>query len=48
MSDDPPAVTLSREEITLIRDLMNRLLEAIDAAELQALADEPAATETRQ
>lgn len=48
MTDDPPAVTLSREEITLIRDLMNRLLEAFDAAERQALADEPAATETRQ
>lgn len=48
MTDDPPAVTLSREEITLIRDLMNRLLAAFDAAEMQALADEPAATEAVQ
>lgn len=48
MSEEEPTVTISREEITIIRDLMNRLLAAFDAAELQALADEPAATETRQ
>lgn len=48
LTKEPPSIAFTREEIVAIRDFLNRLLAAFDAAADQALLDEPPATETAQ